>query len=779
MWFLFSLTLTKKFGALLLLLTAGSLAGILTFTLFFIRTSGDGVYLIASEVEQGMLQQLQIQTLAIRDGDDSLRAAQLRLIEGFDVLINAMHYGGRHPARPLTVLRNLPQGNTDSDIESMVRAMQELLPKPPPDLEQRISGVHAIWMEVKESLRIVGQKPADDPAARAAYDAVKPKIVALDLGSRLVLVSVGNRITSARERMLVTLASIAALSLALFFVGLWFTKRYISRPIEFMEKVARRIHAGDFSQRVPVLSGDEVASLARAMNEMSEHVERSVAQYRELFENASDILYTMTFDGTFLTMNRAVERVTGYPRDKILKMNLKEIVSPEQLEISNRMMQRKLCGEQEMTTYPLQIIHKDGHTVSLEVGTRLIYEDGRPVAVQGLARDITERRRLEEQLWMSQKMEAVGRLAGGIAHEFGNVLTIISGYCALLLSSMPKADPLRDEVEGIQKAGQRATSLIRHLLGFSKGQVFRPKVLHVRETLAEIGDMLRRLIGEDIRLITTCDAGVGNIRFDPAQFEQVMVNLALNARDAMPSGGQLSIEAQNAELSLEMKVGADDVPAGSYVALRVSDTGSGMTADVASKIFEPFFSTKERGTGLGLFTVYGIVKQSGGSIAVESAVGRGTSFSILLPRFQNPAEPLREEPGTALQKGTETILLVEDNDDVRAMVCEMLRTYGYNVVAAQDQQQAISICSHAATRVDLLLTDVVMPEMSGPELVSRVRTLRPAMKILYMSGYAEDKFEPYIEKDEHFDFIQKPLSPEALAIKVREVLDAPRNGTHG
>jgi two-component system cell cycle sensor histidine kinase/response regulator CckA len=566
----------------------------------------------------------------------------------------------------------------------------------------------------------------------------------------------------------------------LFFVGLWFSKRYISHPIELIENSARLIRAGDFSQRVPVVSSDEVASLAMTLNDMCAEVERSVERYRELFENASDIVYTMSLDGNFLSINRAGERITGYPREEFLKMNVEQLLPSQQLEVSNQMLKRKLSAEQAVTVYPLQLIRKDGVTTSLEVSTRLIYEGGKPVAVQGMGRDITERRRLEEQLWIAQKMEAVGRLAGGIAHEFGNVLTIISGYCALLLSSLKKDDPLREEVVGIQRAAQRATSLIRHLLGFSKGQVFRPRALDLPETLSQIGGMLHRLIGEDIQLKVHCDAAVGQVRFDPAQFEQVLVNLALNARDAMPSGGQLRIEAVNAELTATTKNGADDLLPGAYVRLRVSDTGIGMAPEVLSKMFEPFFSTKERGTGLGLSTVYGIVQQCAGSIAAESTVGAGTIFTIFLPRLARPAETMiKEEPQLPAAHGSETILLVEDTDDVRMLVCEMLRSHGYNVIAAQDQQQAISICSNNDPRIHLLLTDVVMPEMSGPELVSHVRELRPDMKILYMSGYPEDKFESYIQKNESFEFIQKPLDPPTLGRKVREVLDMPGNAAHG
>ncbi|HLH29554.1 MAG TPA: PAS domain S-box protein [Terriglobia bacterium] len=774
------MTLTRKIGFLLLLLTAGALAGTVGFAFFVARSAAGGVYIVAAQLENSMLQQIEIDTLEIREGQQDVRPLQRKLLQNFDILVASMQNGGQHPARADALLVQIVGSALDIRNDETIRAIQEGLPAPPPDLRQRISGIQSLWLEVKEPLRVIVEKPADDPDARAAYDKIKPRMDELLLASRLILVTTANRITVTRERLLAMFAAVGMLSLTLFFFGLWFTNRYISRPIEMVEKAAREISAGNYSQRVPVLASDELASLAMAMNEMGKAVEVAVEQYREIFENAGDIIYTMDLDGKFLSVNRAAERILGYSRDEFLKLNVAEIVAPDQLEISNQMMQKKLSGEQTVTTYTLQVLHKTGQAVWLEVGTRLIYENGKATAVQGTARDVSERRRLEEQLWTARKMEAVGRLAGGIAHEFGNVLTIITGYAALLKSGLKKDDELYDEVEGIQKAAQRATSLIRHLLGFSKGQLFRPKTLDVCAALNDVGDMLRRLIGEDVRLRIACGPNLGYIRFDPAQLEQVLVNLALNARDAMASGGEFTVAAENVDLSESVKNGNDEVGAGPYIRFRVSDTGAGIASDVLPKIFEPFFSTKERGTGLGLSTVYGIVHQSGGSIAADSTVGHGTTFTIYLPRVVSLTERASpEEQARPARPGTETILLVEDNEDVRLMVCEMLRTQGYNVIAALDQQQAISICSQKERRIDLMLTDVVMPEMSGPELAAQIRPLRPALRILYMSGYAQDKFEAYARNREPFEFIQKPLTPEALAIKVREVLDAPLNGAHG
>jgi PAS domain S-box-containing protein len=774
LWYFFSLTLTRKVGFLLLLLTAGSLAGTAGFAFFLSRTAGGGLFVVAGQQEHAILQQIQIHTLAIREGEEDARPEQRRLLQNFDSLITAMQNGGQDPRRPDTLLTQVIGSAADTQSDAVIVALAAGLPVPPPDLQQRISGLRNIWLDVKEPLQLIAERPANDPDARAAYDSIKPELAEMEIASRLVLVSVAGRLTTYRQQMLVILASIAGMTLALFVFSLWFTNRFISRPINLVEDAARRISAGDYSKRVPIVAAGEVASLARAMNEMCKAVEKAVEQYREIFENAGDIIYTMSLDGRFLTVNRAGERITGYPREEFLKLNASQILAPGQLELSNQMMQKKISGEQSLTTYSIQVNHKNGGTVWLEVGTRLVYENDRPVAVQGTARDISERRRLEDQLWNAQKMEAVGRLAGGIAHEFGNVLTIITGYAALLQSGLKKDDELLDEVTGIQKASQRAASLVRHLLGFSKGQVFRPKTLDVTAALAEIGEMLRRLIGEDIRLKISCEPHLGFIRFDPAQLEQVLVNLALNARDAMPSGGEFGVSAGNLDLSESTKNGDDEVGAGRYIRIEVSDTGIGMSPDVIAKMFEPFFSTKERGTGLGLSTVYGIVHQSGGSIAAESVAGQGTTFTVLLPRVVSLTERVPvEHKVRPVTLSTETILLVEDNEDVRFMVCEMLQTHGYNVIAAQDQRQALSLCSQTERHIDLMLTDVVMPEMSGPELAVQVHSLRPSLRVLYMSGYAQDKFETYIRNKEPFEFIQKPLTPEGLAAKVREVLDGP------
>ncbi|MBI4473530.1 MAG: PAS domain S-box protein [Acidobacteria bacterium] len=766
--------LTRKIGALLLLLTLGSLAGTATFAIFFARTAEDGLFLVGAQIQLTTIQELHILTLQIRDGQP-VHDQFLDTVRFLDGLLGSLENGGKNPsAGAVTTLErisNARSGDTEQDVEDIVEALQEGLPQPGEELRKTFAAVRKIWTEMSPAIYTVGNKNSARSESSAAYELLNRKFPELKETARFSLTVVGDQVGSKRTQMLATLASIAAVSIALFGIGLWVTKRHVTIPLALIEKTSRRIREGDFSQRIPIVSDDEIASLARTVNEMCAEIERSVERYRELFENANDIVYTVGLDGNFTAVNRAAERVCGYTHDELLRMKIDQLVAPGQMELTLQMRDRKVSGEKQMTVYPIQIVTKDGRNVCIEISTRLVYENGVPVAVQGIGRDITERQRLEQQLWLSQKMEAVGRLAGGIAHEFGNVLTIITGYCTLLLSSLKKDDPSRSEVEGIQKAAQRAGSLIRHLLGFSKGQVFRPRVLDIENTLRDMTDMLHRLVGEDIELTCSCDPQLGRVRFDPAQLEQVMVNLALNARDAMPGGGRLTIRVQNFELTGDAEQGDERIVPGPYVRITVADTGCGIKPEVFSQIFEPFFTTKDRGTGLGLSTVYGIVRQYNGKISVESYVNHGTTFTILLPRLDEPAEVIGTEPAAITAgRGTETILLVEDNEDVRWLVSQMLQASGYQVLEARDQDEAIELCVKLPAKIDLMLTDVVMPHMSGPELATKVRPFRPDMKVLYMSGHTQDKFARHVV-DSDVNFIQKPLTPEVLATKVREVLD--------
>ena len=400
-------------------------------------------------------------------------------------------------------------------------------------------------------------------------------------------------------------------------------------------------------------------------------------------------------------------------------------------------------------------------------------EIGDALARRELRRTEAERKRIEVQLQQAQKLESVGRLAGGVAHDFNNLLTVINGYSDMLLENRRPDDPIYETVTEIRTAGERAAGLTRQLLLFSRKQVTKPQPVNLNDIVAEVEKMLGRLIGEDVRLESLLSPSLGHVLADPGQLHQVLMNLAVNARDAMPAGGTLSIDTANVDVDASYVEQHPEMKPGPYVRLKVGDTGIGMTKDVQSHLFEPFFTTKKpgEGTGLGLATVYGIVKQSDGSIWVYSEPGGGTTFSIYLPRVDAGTNLPRElAPSHESLRGTETILVVEDQDQLRKMAVRILRDYGYEVIEAASPEEALLNSERHASPIHLMLTDLIMPGMTGPELVDRIKPLRPSMEIIYMSGYSEHRIP-----DLAGAYLAKPFSPEALAIKVREALDAPRS----
>lgn len=400
-------------------------------------------------------------------------------------------------------------------------------------------------------------------------------------------------------------------------------------------------------------------------------------------------------------------------------------------------------------------------------------EQGIPTEIVGSWSDITERIELEDQLRQSQKMEAIGKLAGGVAHDFNNLLTVIIGYSDLLLRRMAEYDPKRNYVTDIRQAGEQASSLTRQLLAFSRKQILEPKILDLNEIVTNIEKMLRRLIGEDIVLTSVLGPALGKVKVDPGQIEQVIINLAVNARDAMPEGGRLTIETRMVEFTEDFCRLHPDYNPGWYVLLSLTDTGCGMTADVKNRIFEPFFTTKEqgKGTGLGLATVFGILKQSEGHIEVNSEVGCGTCFNIYLPVIKEQWEPEASNTLELLRPGHESILLVEDEPVVREVTKQSLEAFSYHVIEASSGQEALDLLKTTSEPVALLITDVVMPQMNGRQLAEQLRSKFPDLKVLFMSGYTDDAIVRHGVLDANVAFLQKPFTPTALAKKVQEILE--------
>ncbi len=499
----------------------------------------------------------------------------------------------------------------------------------------------------------------------------------------------------------------------------------------------------------------------------------SEGRYRSLVQSAVHGIFRCSADGKFLSANPAMVAMLGYAsEDELLGIRVPGDLWHDPADLARQMAEHG--GSSLVENVDIAFKKKDGHPVTVRVNGRIELDaKGAPFRFEGIAEDVTERRQLEQQLRQAQKMDAVGRLAGGVAHDFNNLLTVIKGYSEMILGDLPLADPLRNEVEEIKRAADRAASLTRQLLAFSRQQVLAPKVLDLNSVVTNMDRMLRRLLGEDIELSTLTANELGSIKADPGQVEQVIMNLAVNARDAMPKGGMLTIETANVELDETYLREYLSLPAGSYVQLAVSDTGIGMTAEVRSRIFEPFYTTKElgKGTGLGLSTVYGIVKQSGGDIWVYSEPGVGTTFKVFFPRVDGGAAGAQLAAEPAQRRGTETILLVEDEDGVRMLVRQILQKNGYTVLEASHGAQALDIFKSHSGPINLLLTDVVLPHMGGNNLAQQIRQVKPDTRVLYMSGYTAEATLRDVVVDSKTAFVQKPFTSDALAQKVREVLE--------
>jgi two-component system cell cycle sensor histidine kinase/response regulator CckA len=498
----------------------------------------------------------------------------------------------------------------------------------------------------------------------------------------------------------------------------------------------------------------------------------SQEQYRELFENANDIIYTHDLAGRLTSLNKAGELLIGYSREETLGMNVSGIVAEEYKTLLREMTERKIGGEAK-TTYEVEIVTKQGVRIPLELSTRLIFQMGKPVAVQGIARDITERRRIESHLVQSQKMEAIGRLAGGVAHDFNNLLTVIAGYSQWMVDDLPKDSEFAESASEILLAANRAAALTNQLLAFSRNQVIQPVIVNLNSLVAELDPMLRRVIGEDIEMTAVMSPDLGLVKADPGQIEQVILNLVVNARDAMPTGGKLAIETANAEIDESYARLHLDCPPGPYIMLTVSDSGCGIDDRVKPHIFDPFFTTKEtgKGTGLGLSTVYGIVKQCGGCVRVESEPGAGALFTLYFPRVAGAVLASGTSRRGSRKGGSETILLVEDEAAVRRIAAGRLLRLGYTVLQAANGRTALKMLEEYTHPIHLLLTDVVMPDLSGRELAAQLKAARRDLKVLFMSGYAGDVIVQRGLLEPGTAYMQKPFSLDTLAGKVRDLLD--------
>ncbi len=578
--------------------------------------------------------------------------------------------------------------------------------------------------------------------------------------------------------------------------------RRIAHPVQQLAAGAGAISRGELDQRVEPTTSDEIGQLASAFNEMAGQLqeqrsallegrtalEAAHAELRRRFAELSDLksytdhildslvngIVTLDLDGRVVTLNGAAESLLGSPTVAAARgRHVTEVLdhAPELVAILQAALQWR-TGRTATVSLPIRA----GGMVPVEATTAMLKGgEGQDLGVIVVVRDLTAVRALEAQLRHAQKMEAVGRLAGGVAHDFNNLLTVITGRSQLLLLKLPPESPMRRDVELVEETAHRASALTRQLLAFSRKQMVQPRVVDVNEVVRGMETMLSRLIGEDISLATRLDATAGCVRADPAQLEQMIVNLAVNARDAMPLGGRLTLETGFVRIDEGFARQHVGLRPGPHVRLTVRDTGVGMDGLIKAHLFEPFFTTKGpgKGTGLGLATVYGIVTQSGGAIRVDSEPGQGATFTIDLPRVDAPAD-LRGDPAipTAAPHGSETVLLVEDEPEVRGLARDILHQQGYTVLEAADGDEALRIGREHGGPIHLLVTDVVMPQMGGRELADHLKAGRRETKVLYVSGYTDDAILHQGVSETGTAFLPKPFTASDLAHKVREVLDA-------
>jgi PAS domain S-box-containing protein len=531
----------------------------------------------------------------------------------------------------------------------------------------------------------------------------------------------------------------------------------LSSPIIFSGRRAELVIAIDVTDQI-------AAQQAR---------EASERRYRDIFENAIDVIFTADLDLRVTGANAAAEALTGYPRDQMIGRSVFTLIPREDRERVNATLQR-LLEDGRVVLFEVAAVTASGERRALEVSASIVREGVRAVGIQGIARDLTDRRRLEAQLRQSQKMEGIGQLAGGLAHDFSNHLTVILGCARALEARLPQRDPLREEASEIADAARRAAGITRQLLAFGRRQSSSPTVLDLGVLVRDLESMLRRLIGEDIDLVVRLDPALGRIKAERNQIEQVALNLAVNARDAMPKGGRLTIEVRNVDFDSEPADDPGGPKSGAFVRLTVADTGIGMDLTTQRRIFEPFFTTKEHGSGLGLSTVYGIVRQNSGRIGVSSERGQGTVFRLYFPRLaegEPDASLDSARGGSTTLTGRENVLVVEDDNGVREFVRSALGRAGYTVSCAATPAEALEIVKPGGHRIDLLLVDLVLPGSTGAELATVVAGLAPGVKVLFTSGYDQDAIERRGVPGFDAPLLPKPFTVDALLEAVRDRLD--------
>jgi PAS domain S-box-containing protein len=544
-----------------------------------------------------------------------------------------------------------------------------------------------------------------------------------------------------------------------------------------IELTGRRKDGSEFPIEIMLspLDGADGILVTAAIRDITERKRRDydLSCMAAVVESSHDAIIGLTTEGIVLTWNHGAERIYGYAVEEAMGRSVL-FLSPPERSVEDSKLLDMVDHTDALENFETVRVKKDGTRVQIALTLSAIRDtDGQMVGISSVARDVSDSKTLEEMLRQSQKMEAVGQLAGGVAHDFNNLLSVIIGYTGLLLDEMKPDDPERKSIEEIQKAGERAALLTRQLLAFSRKQVLQPKMLDLNAVVVGAEKLLQRLIGEDIELHIVPNYALGQIKADAGQLEQIIMNLAVNARDAMPPGGKLTIETANVHIDEEYAGQHPSTRVGPHVMLSVTDTGCGMDDKIKAHIFEPFFTTKEfgKGTGLGLSTVYGIVKQSGGSVWVYSEIGVGTTFKIYLPCV-NPI-PEIASPKDGQEKvtgGSQTILVVEDEVALLHVTRRSLASVGYAILAAQSPADAIQISKDHPGPIHLMVTDVIMPGMSGAQLAAHLSALRPEMKVLYVSGYTDDTIVRHGVLEPGLAFLQKPFSPKTLARKVGEVL---------